>query len=154
MSNQPTERGTMSAVAGTVQAVNPPTTPPPDLPDLDELKEAAVARRDHFAQIAKDAQAEVDKAEAILAALGGRRKSKVKQPGRPTPATYKQVLTLLGEHSYAGMSTLTARSGFSESHVYRIMRLAVERGHAQAEMRGRKMRWTLTNDGQEFVTAP
>ena len=37
-----------------------------ELPDLDELKKIAVQRREHFAQVVTQAQAEVDKADRYI----------------------------------------------------------------------------------------
>lgn len=129
----------------------------PDLPDLNDLVGWAVARRDHFAEIVKEAQAEVSKAQAYLDALKPlkTRRSPGVAPLEAVPeATIKQVLATLSNHQYAGVSTLSGGSGFSPTHVGKAMRHAEKRGLVTVARYGRKIRYSITEDGVEFLTCP
>jgi hypothetical protein len=82
-------------------------------------------------------------------------------PGTPplrvrdvSDAAYRKILETLGNHAYAGITTLAGETTYAHSHVARAMTIAVERGHADREVvRRGKYRFRLTESGLEFVTA-
>lgn len=140
----------------------------PELPSMEELLKTAQERRNVYAELVRQAQAEVDKADEYINRLSGakpRARSKPRQ-GQPGPASrwtqdvnladtaYRAILEACGNHAYAGATTLAGNTSYAKTSVHRAMRLAVERGHAILLPQGRKHRWKVTEAGQDFLTRP
>lgn len=126
----------------------------PVLVDLDQLKADARDVIAYHTVIRDGAQAEIDKAEKILAALSGKKTRGSRKPPASkaiVEKTYCQLLTVLGTHAYA-LDTLASQAGFSHSTVSTYTQAAEVRGHVTREKRGRKLKLRLTNDGMDYVT--
>lgn len=125
----------------------------PVLADLDQLKGDARDVIAYHTVIRDEAQAEIDKAERILAALSGKKsRGSRKQPvSKPiVEKTYCQLLTTLGDHAYS-IPTLAAKSGFSPSTVSTYTQDAEKRGHVTREKRGRSLKLRLTTAGLDYI---
>ena len=134
---------------------------PPDLPDIEKIVADAERRRDHYLEIENNARAFREQAERVIEQLTGKTRKKRPPKGqgqkrperRVTDRSYEAVLTALGNRSYAGSVTLSGATGYHASTVGAAMTVAAQRGHARVEQRGRRMRYYITEQGEEFVTA-
>lgn len=124
----------------------------PDLIDLEDIRARAEKRIAHFIPIRDEAQAEIDRAEAVLLKLRGKKpRRKAVTTKQVVENTYCQLLTALGTHCWA-IDTLAAKSGFSHSTVSVYSAEAERRGDVTREKRGRGLKLRLTEQGMDLVT--
>jgi hypothetical protein len=130
----------------------------PVLPDFDKLVEDARAVLAHATQQRDSWQARVDLAQKYIDRLSGTPATRRASPGeaRPKPVsepTFRSIMNKLAAHRYATVETLRA-AGASTSTINAAMATAVQRGFADRERRGQRFRYTITEAGLEYVTAP
>lgn len=129
----------------------------PQLPDMNELVEAATERRDFYQGVVDRAQAEVDKANMFLGLTplkGKRRSRRTSSPTTgPSEVAYMACLEKLATHSRANGETLANEVGYHVTTVYRCMARGVTRGHVTV-LTGRKRRFQITDKGTEYITRP
>jgi hypothetical protein len=129
----------------------------PDLPELPS-RDDVLARREHYARIVAEAQAEVEKADAWLALIDGKPRRKAKRRAKRSEAgvseaTYRAAIEDLANRRYAGTGTIAEAIRVSDGHVGQIMRVAVRRGHAETKRNGKHgNRHQITEAGLEFAT--
>jgi butyrate kinase len=133
---------------------------PPELPDLENLEAQARRAVDFWTKRVKEAQAQLDNADAILSRLTGvapaRRGSKTRAGTnyQVKDEMLRRVLTALANGSPRKPTGIAGDAGCSVSHANGALRELARRGFTVREAHHHGYRHQITDAGMEWLTNP